>query len=240
MESEELYIKLEEKKTIKKPHYGGHRSRLRKRFLENGRRALADYELLEMVLYGAIPRSDVKPLAKNLIAEFGSFAGVVQAEAAQLQKIAGVGEAVLASIKLLEAAAELMLLQKASDAPILQTWDALLNYCKIAMAERAQEEFHILFLNNKNRLMLDEMQNRGTVDRTPAYPREVVKRALEIGASSIIIVHNHPSGDPTPSKEDVVLTKAIALAANAMNIRLHDHLIVSRSGHFSFKSNELL
>ncbi|MFO1242103.1 MAG: DNA repair protein RadC [Rickettsiales bacterium] len=218
----------------------GHRSRLRERFMTGGNSALADYELLEMVLFAAHPRGDVKPLAKQLIQHFGSFAGVIEASPEALSSVENVGDSAIAAIKLVGAAAERLLKQQASEGPIIQSWTALLDYCKVAMAAKKVEEFRILFLDAKHKLIGDEVQNRGTIDHTAVYPREVLKRALEFHASAIILVHNHPSGDPTPSKADIDMTKAIVQAARALNISVHDHLIIGKKGHYSFKSNGLI
>lgn len=218
----------------------GHRSRLRERFLNGGNAALADYELLEMVLFAAHPRGDVKPLAKLLIKEFGSFAGVIQAPAEALSAIENVGESAIAAIKTVSAAAERLLKEQVEERPIIQSWTALLDYCKVAMGSKKVEEFRILFLDSKQQLIGDEVQNRGTINHTSVYPREVLKRALEFHAAAIILVHNHPSGDAEPSKADIEMTKAIVQAARALNISVHDHLIISKKGHYSFKSNGLI
>lgn len=218
----------------------GHRSRLRERFLNGGNAALADYELLEMVLFAAHPRGDVKPLAKQLIKEFGSFAGVIQAPAEALSAIENVGESAIAAIKTVSAAAERLLKEQVEERPIIQSWTALLDYCKVAMGSKKVEEFRILFLDSKQQLIGDEVQNRGTINHTSVYPREVLKRALEFHAAAIILVHNHPSGDAEPSKADIEMTKAIVQAARALNISVHDHLIISKKGHYSFKSNGLI
>lgn len=223
-----------------KPHYTGHRQRLRQRFLNSGANALADYELLELILFSSHPRGDVKPLAKRLLSSFGTFAKVVRAEPKELLAIEEMGEAAVAAIKTVEAALEKILRDEVKERPVLQTWKSLLDYCKVAMAHKKIEEFRVLFLNNKNELLRDEVQQHGTVDHTPVYPREVVKRALELGASAIILVHNHPSGDLTPSRADIDITKQIIKAADALGVSVHDHLIISDKGHFSFKSNHLI
>lgn len=218
----------------------GHRQRLRERFLKGGLTAVADYEMLELVLFAAKPRGDVKPLAKTLIRTFGSFAGVIKAPPHALLEIEGVGEAVVAAIRTVEASAELLLRQTMDEKPVIQSWTALLDYCRLTMAEKKIEEFRVLFLNRANALIADEVQQRGTVDHTPVYPREIIKRALEHGASAIILVHNHPSGNPSPSKEDIEMTKLVAQAAQPFNIRIHDHVIVASKGHYSFKSHGLI
>ncbi|MBV9571367.1 MAG: DNA repair protein RadC [Alphaproteobacteria bacterium] len=221
------------------PHYLGHRERLRDRFLA-GAETLPDYELLELVLYAALPRRDVKPLAKELLAIFGSFADVIAASRERLREIKGVGESVVVQLKIVEAAAVRLSRTKVLGRPALSTWQALLDYCTAAMARNPHEQFRILFLDRKNALIADEVQGKGTVDHTPVYPREIVKRALELSSSAIILVHNHPSGDPTPSRADIELTREIISAAKALRITVHDHLIVSRGGTTSFRSLGLI
>jgi len=218
----------------------GHRERLRARFLQGGAAAMPDYELLEMVLFAALPRRDTKPLAKALLKRFGSFAEVIAAPRDRLKEIPGVGEAVTSQLKIVEAAAARLAQTRVMGKPALSSWSALLDYCMAAMARAPAEEFRVLFLDRKNVLIADEVQARGTVDHTPVYPREIVKRALEHGASAIILVHNHPSGDPTPSKADIAMTREIAAAAKALKIAIHDHLVIGRGGHASFKSLGLL
>jgi len=219
---------------------GGHRERLRARFLNGGAEAMPDYELLEMTLFAALPRRDTKPLARALLARFGSFAEVISAPRARLLEVAGVGEAIANHLKIVEAAAHRLAKTKVMGRPALSSWPALLDYCTAAMARAQNEEFRVLFLDRKNRLIADEVQNRGTVDHTPVYPREIIKRALELTASAVILVHNHPSGDPTPSKADIQMTREIVAAAKALSIAVHDHLVVGRGGHASFKSLGLL
>ena len=223
-----------------KPHYTGHRSRLRQRFMDVGSEAIADYELLEMVLYASSARSDTKPLAKSLIAYFGSFAEVLMASPERLREVEGVGDAAVGSIKVAQAAAQRLLRHQAAEKPILNSWQKLLDYCRLKMGGNGVEEFRVLFLNHKNMLIADEAQHKGTVNHTTAYPREVVKRALELGATAVIIAHNHPSGDPTPSQADMDMTESINKAAKAMGIKLHDHLILAKDKHFSFKSHDFL
>ncbi len=218
----------------------GHRERLRARFLKGGADAMPDYELLELTLFAALPRRDTKPLAKALLARFGSFAEVIAAPRAQLMEVKGVGEGVANHLKIVEAAAHRLAKTQVIGRPALSSWTALLDYCTAAMARSANEEFRVLFLDRKNVLIADEVQNRGTVDHTPVYPREIVKRALELSASAIILVHNHPSGDPTPSKADIAMTREIVAAAKALSIAVHDHLVIGRGGHASFKSLGLL
>lgn len=223
-----------------KPDYLGHRQRLRRKLLDKGPDSLADYELLELLLALALPRIDVKPLAKNLIKEFGSFAGVIAAETAALAKIKGMGEGAIAGLKTVRAAALLMTKQELIDRPVIGNWQKLLDYCRITLAEEKTEQFYLLFLDHKNALIAHERQQTGTIDHAPVYPREVVKRALELSASAIIMLHNHPSGDPTPSKDDVAMTKVVAAAAEKLGILLHDHVVVGRKGHASLRSLGLL
>ena len=218
----------------------GHRERLRARFLKGGAEAMPDYELLELALFAAIPRRDTKPLAKALLRRFGSFAEVIAAPRERLLEIEGVGMSVANHLKIVEADAQRLTKTKVMGRPALSSWSALLDYCTAAMARSEKEEFRVLFLDRKNHLIADEVQNRGTVDHTPVYPREIIKRALELGASSIILVHNHPSGDPTPSKADIAMTREVTAAAKALGIALHDHLVIGRGGHASFKSLGLL
>jgi DNA repair protein RadC len=218
----------------------GHRQRLRARFLKGGADAMPDYELLELTLFAAVPRRDTKPLAKALLARFGSFAEVMAAPSARLLEVKGVGESIVQHLKIVEAAAQRLAKTKVMGRPALSSWTALLDYCTAAMARAQNEEFRVLFLDRKNVLIADEVQNRGTVDHTPVYPREIIKRALELGASSVILVHNHPSGDPTPSKADIAMTRDVAAAAKALGITVHDHLVIGRAGHASFKSLGLL
>jgi len=213
---------------------------LRARFLKGGADAMPDYELLELTLFAAVPRRDTKPLAKALLARFGSFAEVIAAPAARLMEIKGVGMSVVQQLKIVEAAAHRSAKTQVINRPALSSWTALLDYCTAAMARVVNEEFRVLFLDRKNVLIADEVQNRGTVDHTPVYPREIVKRALELSASSIILVHNHPSGDPTPSKADIAMTREVVTAARTLGIAVHDHLVIGRAGHASFKSLGLL
>jgi DNA repair protein RadC len=222
------------------PHYAGHRERLRERFLSGGANALPDYELLELVLFAAIPRRDVKQLAKALLAKFGSFADVIAAPRERLTELDGIGENVVAQIKIVEAAALRLSKTKVLGRPALSAWSALIDYCTAAMARASHEEFRILFLDRKNALIADEVQGQGTVDHTPVYPREIVKRALELSASAIILVHNHPSGDPTPSRADVEMTREVVAAGKALRIAVHDHIVVGRGGHTSFKALGLM
>ncbi|MGE0212508.1 MAG: DNA repair protein RadC [Parvibaculaceae bacterium] len=222
-----------------KPHYHGHRERLRERFMA-GPAALPDYELLELILFRAFPRGDQKPLAKALIDTFGSFAEVVSAPLERLKEVPGVGDRVVQELKLVQAAALRLTQASVIRRPALSSWSALLDYCRASMAYAAKEQFRILFLDRKNVLIADEVQGEGTVDHTPVYPREVIKRALELSASAIILVHNHPSGDPTPSRADIDMTRQIADAAAKLGIVVHDHVIIGRDGHASLKGLKLL
>jgi DNA repair protein RadC len=217
-----------------------HRTRLRDRFLSGGAGALPDYELLELVLFRAIPRRDVKPLAYRLLEKFGDFNGVISAPPERLRAEKGVGEAVLTELKVVEAAAHRLARSRVLDRPVLTSWSALLAYCHTTMAHRDTEQFRILFLDRKNVLIADEEQAKGTVDHVPVYPREVAKRALELNASALILVHNHPSGDPAPSDQDIAMTSAIAQALDALDIQLHDHLIIGKSCEVSFRSDGYL
>jgi DNA repair protein RadC len=222
------------------PLYLGHRERLRDRFLVGGADAMPDYELLEMVLFRAIKRGDTKPIAKALIARFGSFAEVISAPANLLMEVKGVGPAIVTELKLIRAAAIRLTKGDVINRPVLGSWNALIEYCRAAMAFREVETFRLLFLDKKNQLIADEEQQRGTVDYTPVYAREVVKRALELSASGIILVHNHPSGDPTPSLADRDMTKKIIEAAEKLNIQVYDHIIIGRKGHVSFRNLQLI
>ncbi len=213
-----------------------HRARLRARFLGGGGAALPDYELLELLLFRALPRQDVKPLAHRLLATFHAFNGVISAPAPRLEAVEGVGEAVICELKIVEAAAVRLARARVLQRPVLSGWDALLDYCHTSMAHRSTEQFRVLYLDRKNVLIADEEQARGTVDHVPVYPREVVKRALELDASALILVHNHPSGDPTPSEADITMTHRIQAAAETLGLVLHDHLIVGRSREVSFRS----
>lgn len=228
------------KTTDEKPAYAGHRQRLRHRFLEGGADALHDYELLEMMLFLAQPRRDVKPLAKRLMAEFSSFSEVIAAEPATLRKIDGMGEAAIAALKTAEAAALRLLRTDVLGRPILGSWQKLLDYLQASMSRRKTEQFRLLFLDQKNILIADELQQTGTIDHTPLYPREVMKRALELNASALILVHNHPSGDPTPSKADIDMTREVQIIAEKLGVTLHDHVIIGRGSHTSFKTMGLL
>lgn len=218
----------------------GHRQRLRERFRTGGPDAMPDYELLEMVLFGAISRGDTKPLAKRLIARFKTFAGVLQAPDGHLLEVQGVGPRIVDELKLVRAAAIRLLKVQVAAKPLLSSWTDLIAYLTAVQGHAEIEQFRILFLDRKNGLIADEVQQTGTVDHTPVYVREVVKRALELAASAIILVHNHPSGDPTPSRADIDMTKQIMSAAKPLGILVHDHIIVGRNGHVSLKSERLM
>lgn len=224
----------------KTPHYAGHRQRLRERFLKTKGCELADYELIELLLFAAMPRRDVKPVAKALIKRFGSFGGVLNAECAELQKVDGIGEAAAVSLLAVRQAAARLLQDDVMDQPVLSNWQSLMDYVRVAMGAGKTEQVRVLFLNRKNILIADELQQEGTVDQTSVYPREVIKRALDLGASALILVHNHPSGDPTPSPADIEITRELHAAGEKLGIALHDHVVVSKSGHSSFKTMGLL
>jgi len=221
------------------PHYHGHRDRLRARFREAGPDALADYEMLELILFRVIPIRDVKPLAKELLTKFGSYAEVISAPIDRLKEVDGVGDAVAAEFKIVEAAAHRLIRGQVRKRPVLSSWSSVLDYCRAAQAFAEKEQFRILFLDKRNQLIADEVQQEGTVDHTPVYPREVVKRALELSATAIILVHNHPSGDPTPSQADIEMTKQIASVAKPLGVVLYDHIIVGKEGHASLKGLKL-
>jgi DNA repair protein RadC len=222
------------------PHHAGHRDRLRQRFLKSGADGFQDYELLEIVLFSIIPRRDVKQLAKQLLMEFGGLAGVLGASVSELQKVKGLSENAAVFFKTVQALTQRMLRNDIEKKPLLGSWQKLIDYCHVAMAHEKREHFRVLFLNRKNQLIADEVQQVGTVDHASVYPREIVRRALELGATALILVHNHPSGDPDPSDADLVMTKEIIKAAAALDILVHDHVIIARNGHVSFKSLGLL
>lgn len=228
------------RKDVAPSYLADHRARLRDRFMQGGATAMPDYELLELVLFRAIPRQDVKPLARRLIEAFGDFNRVLAAPPARLQQIQGVGPAVVQELKIVEAAAQRMARAKILHRPVLSGWQALLDYCHTTMAHREIEQFRVLYLDRKNVLIADEEQARGTVDHVPVYPREIIRRALELNASALILVHNHPSGDPTPSDSDITMTARIMQAADSMGITLHDHLIIGKSRELSFRSEGML
>lgn len=221
-------------------HAAGHRERLRERFMRAGVEGVQDYELLELILFRAIPRRDVKPLAKELLRVFGGFAETLAAPAERLLEVKDVTQGVVRELKIVHAAAIKLTQARILKRPVISSWSDLLAYCRASMADERTEMFRILFLDKKNVLIADEIQQRGTVDHTPVYPREVVKRALELGASALILVHNHPSGDPTPSRADIEMTNQVAAAAKALAIRVHDHLIIGKDREASFKSLGLI
>jgi DNA repair protein RadC len=224
----------------KAAHYHGHRRRLRQRFLAAGSEAISDYEMLELILFRAIPQRDVKPLAKELLATFGSFSEVIAAPAERLKEVDGLGEAAIAELKIVQAAANRLVRGEVKARQLLSSWSNVLDYCRAAMAFESKEHFRILFLDKGNHLIADEQHQTGTVDHTPVYPREVVKRALELSATAVILVHNHPSGDPTPSRADIDMTRAIIEVARPLGIAVHDHLIVGKDGHASLRALKLM
>ncbi len=225
----------------KQPSYiADHRQRLRARFMQGGAAAIPDYELLELVLFRAIPRRDVKPLARALMDRFGDFNRVITAPEPRLRDISGVGDAVIVELKVIEAAAHRMARSRVMRQHVLSGWDALLDYCHTTMAHRETEQFRVIYLDRKNVVIGDEEQGKGTVDHVPVYPREVAKRALELNASALILVHNHPSGDPTPSQADIDMTQQIFAACSALGMTLHDHLIIGKSRELSFRSEGYL
>ncbi|MEI2301006.1 RadC family protein [Ensifer sp. MJa1] len=232
-------MKVAQKTAATEAHYHGHRDRLRARYREQGDAALADYELLEMLLFRLIPRKDTKPIAKALLSRFGTLAGVFGAPIALLQEVNGIGETVALDLKLISTIGHRTLKSELRQKQILSSWSAVIDYCHAAMAHETKEQFRILFLDKRNTLIADEVQQTGTIDHTPVYPREVVKRALELSATAIILVHNHPSGDPTPSRADIDMTKLIAEAAKPLGIAVHDHIIIGKDGHVSLKGLRL-
>jgi DNA repair protein RadC len=213
----------------------GHRERLRVRFLAGGAEPLPDYELLELVLFRSLPRRDVKPIAKRLISRFGSFAEVIGAPLERLREIDGVGDSTALDLKIIGAAGQRIARGGVAKRQILGSWSSVIEYCRASMAFAEREEFRILFLDKRNQLIADEVQQRGTVDHTPVYPREIVRRALELSATALILVHNHPSGDPSPSQADIRMTLEIQQIARPLGISIHDHVIVGRNGHASLK-----
>lgn len=225
---------------VEKPHYHGHRDRLREKFSRHGGSSLEDYELLELLLFRFIPRVDTKPIAKALLHRFGSIAGVLGADERELKQIAKVGTLAARDIKVVAAIASRSLKSEIQERTVLSSWSSVISYCSATMAHEKIEQFRILFLDKKNALIADEVQQTGTIDHTPVYPREVIKRALEVSASAIILVHNHPSGDPTPSKADIDMTRTIIESAAPMGIVVHDHIIVGKLGHTSLKGLQLI
>ncbi|MEX1059794.1 MAG: DNA repair protein RadC [Methyloceanibacter sp.] len=223
-----------------KPHYLGHRERLRQRFRGAGPDALPDYELLELILFRAAPRRDTKPLAKALIARFGTFAEALNAPEELLREVPGIGEAAVTELKLVRAAALRLMRGEVLERPVLSSWAQVLDYCRASMGFASKEQFRILFLDKRNQIIADEVQQTGTVDHTPVYVREVVKRALELSATAIVLVHNHPSGDPTPSRADIEMTRQIVAAAKPLGVLVHDHIIVGKQGHASLRGLGLM
>jgi DNA repair protein RadC len=223
------------------PHYLGHRDRARQRFLQLGEQHIADYELMELVLHICLPRKDTKGIAKQLIDTFGSFSAVFGASPSRLDEIEGLGLISATNLKIIQAAAQRFARDnlKAGEKPILGSWSQLIDYCRAQMAFEDIEQFRILFLDKKNRLIADEVQQTGTVDHTPVYPREVIKRSLELSATAVILVHNHPSGDPAPSAADVQMTRAIVDVATPLGITVHDHIIIGKAGHASLRGLKL-
>ena len=222
------------------PHFHGHRERLKSRFHDGGGAALADYELLELILFQSLPRRDTKPIAKALLTRFGTFSEVLAAPEGELLKISGLGPSAVHHLKLMQAAAQRFARDGVKERPLLGSWSAVIDYCKAAMAYETIEQFRVLFLDKKNVLIGDEVQQTGTVDHTPVYPREVVKRALELSATALILVHNHPSGDPTPSSADIQMTKQVVDIAKPLGIAVHDHVIIGKNGHVSLKGLKLM
>lgn len=218
----------------------GHRKRLRERFLKGGEKAFPDYELLELLLCGVIPRGDVKPLAKKLLSECGSLSGILQADIEKLKAIPGVGEASIVALKVIHEVACRFVREEVNSQPVLQSWQSVVAYCRARMSHLTVEQFRLLFLDQKNKILADEVQQQGTIDRTPIFPREVVKRTLELGATSLIMVHNHPSGDPSPSQADIDITRKVIKAAQELDIQVLDHLIIGRFGHISLRERMLI
>src|SRR5689334_19613366 len=222
------------------PHYHGHRERRRERFRDAGAEALSDYELLELLLFRALPRRDVKPLAKTLLTQFGSFAEVIAAPEVRLAEVKGLAGAGITELKIVQAAASRLLHGAIKKRPVLSSWSSVLDYCRTAQGFADREQFRVLFLDKRNHLIADEVQQTGTVDHTPVYPREVVKRALELSATAVILVHNHPSGDPTPSTADIEMTRQIVEIAAPLGIAVHDHIFVGKDGHASLRGLKLM
>ncbi|MEO3429213.1 DNA repair protein RadC [Pelagibius sp. CAU 1746] len=223
-----------------KPHYHGHRERLRERLLTRGGDSLSDYEILEFLLFSAKPRGDTKPLAKALLARFGTLSKVLTAQTETLAQVPGMGRASIAALRIVPQAAERLAREEAMEGDVISSWDKLLAYCRLSMAHQPVEQFRLLFLDKRNRLIADEVQQQGTIDHTPVYTREVVKRALELGAAALILVHNHPSGEAEPSAADIAMTEELVSASQKLGIVIHDHLVIGRAGHASFRALGLL
>ncbi len=228
------------KKPVEKQHFHSHRARLRERFMKGGPVGMPDYELLELLLFRAIARRDVKPLAKRLLAEFGDFNRVISASPARLTAVQGVGDAVVQELKIVEAAAQRLGQARVLGRDVISSWSDLMQYCKTVMAHRETEQFRVLYLDRKNVLIADEAQGAGTVDHVPVYPREVVKRALELNATALVLVHNHPSGNPDPSDEDITMTNTIVAAATPLGVVVHDHIVIGKERDASFRNLGLL
>lgn len=220
--------------------HDGHRKRLREQFLKGGECAVPDYELIELFLFGVIPRGDVKQLAKRLLQECGSLSGLLQADVEKLKSIPGVGEATIAALKAIHEAACRLIREEMNTQPILSSWQSVIEYCRARMSHLHIEQFRLLFLDQKNKIIADELQQQGTINRTPVFPREILKRTLELGATSVIMVHNHPSGDPTPSQADIDITRKVINAAKELEIQVLDHLIIGRFGHTSLREKRLI
>lgn len=218
----------------------GHRKRLRERFLKGGEKAIPDYELIELLLFGVIPREDVKPLAKKLLQDCGGLSGLLQADREKLRSIPGVGDATIVMLKAIHEAACRLVKQEINTQTILHSWPTVIDYCRARMSHLNVEQFRLLFLDQKNKIIADEVQQQGTINRAPLFPREVVKRSLELGATSLIMVHNHPSGDPTPSQADIDITRKVIKAVTELDIRVLDHLIIGRFGHTSLRAQRLI
>lgn len=236
----EIKNKKLQKNSQTNKHYQGHRERLRKRYLKSKGNAIEDYEYLELLLFRTIPRANTKPIAKNLIARFGSLADVLGADIHRLQEIPGCGPATAIDLKIISDVAGRLARAELFKRDIFSSWDKVLTYCKAVMAHETREQFRVLFLDKRNGLLADEVQQTGTIDHTPVYPREVISRALELSASGLILVHNHPSGDAKPSKADITMTHILKDAANALGITIHDHLIIARNEYTSFKALKLI
>jgi DNA repair protein RadC len=222
------------------PHHVGHRERLRERFAAGGPNGFADYELLELLLFQFIPRQDTKPVAKALIARFGSLAEVLGAPVQLLREVKGVGSGVALGLKVIAAAGQRMARGEINEREVLGSWSKVVDYCRAVMAFEEREQFRILFLDKKNGLIADEVQQTGTVDHTPVYPREVIRRALELSATAVVLVHNHPSGDPTPSRADIDMTRLIIETAKPLGISVHDHVIIGKKKHASMRGLALI
>jgi DNA repair protein RadC len=226
--------------SVPEPDHSGHRARLRKRLAEQGGDGLLDHELIEYLLALAIPRRDTKPLAKALLAEFGGIGGLLSADGEALARIPGMGETSIAAIKIAHAAAIRLLRAEVAERPVLGNWQALLDYLRADMAHHAIERVRVLHLNTRNMLIRDELMSEGSIDEAAFYVREVIRRAIDLGSAAVILVHNHPSGDPTPSRADIEVTRNMAEAGKRMGIAVHDHIIMGTSGHSSLRALGLM